>query len=300
MSRVASGVCVVLLIGCAIGCDREADDRSPPVTLGTAAAPMAQEQEASDPDQGEELVPSTERLAEPTEEQEALLVQARTAFLRDQYEQAEAWFYELAHSEPVSGATVTATLALGQIYIETGRPEQALAFFDGLGEILDETPELLLVIARVYRDLGQPQQALQSYDRAFMARQEYLFILTEMAEILLELGEEDRAAQLLLHYEERLAQMAIALISPHQVPLYQRRFVVEIFAMLHDERAHDALTVALDDPEPEIRREAAHALGELVVLEAEPRLRRLAIEDRNEEVRVAARQAIDTLRRLRP
>ncbi len=299
MKRIALCLWVILVVG---ACDRDDGDRSPPVTFGTAGAPVeetAEEEAESAEAELEELMPATERLAEPTPEQEALMMEARTAFLTDDYETAEVAFRELARSEPVSGATVSATLALGQIFVETGRPQEALEFFEEVEENLEETPELLLVVARVYKDLGQPQQALQAYDTAYMARQDYLFILTEMAEILIQEGEEDRAAQLLLHYEERLAQMAVALGSPDQISVQQRAFVVEVFSMLHDERAHDALVMALDDPDAQVRLHAAVALGDLLVMEAEPRLRRLAVDDRSEEVRRAAREAIQTLQSVR-
>lgn len=288
---------LLLLLALVVACER--DDSPPPVTIGSAATsappPENQAEPVLDPD---EEIPAiaTAELAEGTPEQQARLMQARTAFLADEYEVAEAIFSELALETPATGATVSAGIALGQIYLETGRPDEALRFLDALRPAVEDLPEVLLVIARVYAALDRPADALRTYDEAFAQQQDYIFILPEMAELLVAAGEEDTAAQILTHYEERLRGMVAQLTAVEQTADNVRVYIVDLLSMLHDELAHQALIAALEDPNAQVRGDAARALGNLAVTEAEDALRRSAVEDESDAVRLAARQALEEIR----
>lgn len=308
-----SPIAVIVALLCfalvAPGCERDPAD-SPPVTLGTAPASTGsddlqdEEPEADvDPEDQQpaqlahqdQAVP-TVALPEGTAEQQELMMSARTAFLTDNYEDAERAFLQLSTSEPVTGTTVSAAIALAQIFVETGRPEQALNLMAELQENVEDLPEILLVIARVYSDLDRPGEALKAYDQAIQKQPNFIFILTEMAEILLEAGEEEKAGILLIRYEKELQEMATALEATDRTTPQHRLYIVDIFSMLHDELAHNALIAALDDPAPHVRQHAAQALGELGVPEAREPLQKLAIEDESDLVRPAARQALHKLR----
>ncbi len=300
---------VLVATSAAIGCDR--DDDSPSVTVGSApetqSEPPPEQPDDSAQDPAEIPTPEADRradydpeLPDGTAEQQTLFTQARTKFLLDEYEEAEELFEQLAFDEPVTGETVSAAIALGQIYIETGRSEEALELFTELQDHVDEIPEVLLVLARVYADLDHPGLALEAYDRAYEHQADYIFILTEMAQLLLETDQDDRAAELLMRYEERLERMVKKLEDPDETSEHMRVYLVDIIGLLHDERAHEALANALaDDPAEPIRLEAATALGELAAFDAEDALRRSATEDSAESVRVAARHSLGTLRQLR-
>ena len=291
---------IALLI---LGCDR-ADD-SPSVTVSGAPAepgPAPTDEAADEPEQA----PDTQDMAqdhgadlpEGTSEQNSQFLEARTAFLTDDYERAEALFEELAFDEPVTGETVSAAIALGQIYVESDRQQEAIDLFTKLQDHVGDLPEVLLILARTYYELGQPDLALDAYDRAFERQGDYIFILPEMAKILLEQDQEDRATELLLYYEKRLELFVEKLEDPEQTSEEKRIYLVDIVGLLHDERAHEALEKALEDPSEQIRVEAATALGELAAFEAESALRRTATDDESEAVRLAARQAIQSLREM--
>ncbi len=287
-----------------IGCDREED--SPTVTVAGAPTETAAETSTDeDPDApGQPSAtedPSAQHsadLPEGTEEQDTRFMQARTAFLTDDYERAEALFEELAFDEPVTGQTVSAAIALGQIYVETDRQQEAAELFTDLQDHVADLPEVLLVLARTYAELDKPGLALQAYDRAYEQQADYIFILPEMAKILIQQDQQDRAADLLDRYEERLQRFVTKLEDPDNTPEEKRIYLVDIVGLLHDERAHQALQVALDDPSEPVRVEAATALGEMGVFEAESALRQTATDDESEAVRLAARQAIQSLRQL--
>ena len=306
-------------------------DDSPPVTMGAPPAPQSDDStgEASPPLDGDEIdgdeidgaeidgdklgeelgeaLPEASGLdgthaadlPEGTDEQTVKYHRARTAFLSDQYEEAEELFAELARQEPVTNHTVSSAVALAQIYLESGRTEEAKELFDDIIEHIDELPEVLLVLGRIYADLGEPMTALGAFDRAYSLQQDYIFILPEMAQILLSDGEEEKAIQILRRYEERLAKMVEMLEDTDETPDRTRLYLVDILGVVHDDSAHRALEYAVaNDPVPTIRSEAAVALGELGAVEARDTLRKAAVDDESENVRRAARHGLERLREL--
>lgn len=304
MHRILISIALLTTI-CAVtsGCERSDPADSPPVTFSSSAEEEQESEQEQEPEpeqeaaeSPEEIEPQDAELPEGTEEQQALLNEGRKAFLSDQYEEATEIFEELAFDEPVTSDTVSAAVALGQIYLETDRSDEALEMYDNLFEHVSHIPEVIFVIARVFDDLDEPMRALRAYDRAYELNNDYIFILPKMAEILLQDGDEERSGQLLYRYEQRVHQFSNLLESPDEVSEEHRIYVLDILAMLHDERSHRALTNALADPAPQIRADAATALGELAVSEAEDDLRTLATDDDSEAVRVAARHSLETLR----
>lgn len=325
-------VLVTTAFGAAIGCDAEGD--SPPVTLGAAPQSPADEQparaadEVDDESNGDEAgrneapAASDESLPQPesapldeqpehteshpaelpdgTDEQQDLLMEGRTAFVSGEYQRATEIFEHLAFDDPVTGDTVSAAIALAQIYIETGRPDEARALFDELEGHVAEHPEVLLVLARTYADIEEFDRAAETYHRAWEKNPRYIFLLPEKAQALLAAGDEDRASQVLLVYERRLVELKAYLDQPEESTPDQRRYVIDVFGLLDDERAHDAVEEALvDDPSAEVRRFAAQILGEAEVFDAEDTLRVAAVEDDAQEVRQTARRALETLREMR-
>jgi HEAT repeat protein len=82
-----------------------------------------------------------------------------------------------------------------------------------------------------------------------------------------------------------------------------RGHAAEALAYLKKRRSFTVLLSALDDPEPEVRRWAAFALGELGDKRALPELKRVALLDKGgarkgSSVRVEARRAYDRLSEL--
>lgn len=317
MTRLPLLLTIPLVVGAiAVGCD---DDESPEVTFGqqrTDQQPvdepdLATEDETDEADEGDETDKpnqpvvddhqhSVERhmadLPSGTAEQQSQLIEGRKAFLNDQFQEAAEVFEELAFDEPITADTISAAVALGQIYIETGRPDEALDLFERLEDHVNEVPEVLLVLARTYENLDEPRQAIEAYERAYEAKPDYIFILPEMAEILVREGDEDRAGEILVRYEANVAELANHLEDPESTSVEERVYIADIFAMISDERAHDALEVALDDDSERVRAQAAIALGEGAAFDARALLEETATDDESESVRQAARRALEQLR----
>ena len=188
--RIAS--MAVLAMGLlSIGCDREEDSPTVTVSGAPAESPTEISDEGTEPqDPPPAAEDPTEQhsadLPEGTQEQNTRFLQARTAFLSDDYERAEALFEELAFDEPVTSETVSSAIALGQIYVETDRQQKAVELFTQFHDHVADLPEVLLVMARTYAELDKPGLALQSYDRAYEQQADYIFILPEMAKILIQ------------------------------------------------------------------------------------------------------------------
>lgn len=296
-STIALLLCSCLLIGCETGKEEPAR-----VTIGQAPASMTPPQNETtdapaDPAEHQApVVAPTQELHAGTPEQLELLDRAKIAFIAEYQEQAEEYFYELATSSPVSGATVSAAIALGQIYIESGRAHEALALMDDLQESVAELPEVLLVTGRVYSSLNEPMKALRAYDRALQHQPDYIFLYVDMAELLFQVNEQERGAQLLTRYEHRLVQLASVLESPDQTTEAQRLYVLDIFSMVDDERAHQALLHAFDDPSAQVRKLSAELTATFRLHDALEPLERLAIDDPDREVRQTARAALSRIR----
>ena len=311
-----------LLAVASVGCD--SDDDSPSVTFGSPAAPAGDSPEEPPP-QADTVEPDDrggahrlpddpqdrpsaapdEHLEERhmaelppgTDSQQSNLNRGRTAFLNDEYTEAEEVFEELAFDEPITSDTVSAAVALGQIYIETGRPEAALELFDELQDHVRDIPEVLLILARTYESLGETDRAIHAYDRAYEQKRDYIFILPEMANLLVEQDRREEAGELYWRYEQYVEELVGHLHDIDATTEDERVYIADIFALVSDERAHQALEESLDaDPSERVRVQAAIALGEGVAFDARETLRDAATEDSSEAVRRAARRALDTLR----
>ncbi|RAL20211.1 hypothetical protein DL240_17670 [Lujinxingia litoralis] len=304
------------LAGLLSACDKpDAANDSPPITMGGAArdsapsaaeaaeaptdpsAPSAPNAGAADgnapsanPDAPAPARPSGQ-LPGGTPEQKEALMEAKLAFVQERLVEAEDRFKAIAESEPVSGESVSAAIALGQIYTETGRQQQALTLYTNLRERVAGLPEVLLVLARTLADMNRPEEAIATYEQALEGQPDYIFLLTELAQLHLEQGRKERASELLYTYEQRVHTLANRL-EDHSAPAEDRLYLVDVFGFVDDDRAYRALMHALDDPYPQIRRAAATTLGEVRLDDARNLLQRVAIEDDATEVRMAARQAL--------
>lgn len=308
-------IALILVTLLSAACDD--DGESPPLTFsgGDPSAATADDDQADESgesgesDESGESADSDSRGAAPAEapaidlphgsdEQQNQLVQGRTAFLQGDLDTAAERFEALARERPLTRESVSAAVALAQIYAETDRGDEALELFAELEEDVAHIPEVLFTLAGIYGDMGDARRALHAYDRAYALNQDYIFILPQMAEILLAEGKEDEAGQLLAKYEERIAQMANLLESPDDADDADRLYLVDILGMLHDERAHEALENALADPNAEVRGAAAIALGELRITTARQAIEDLAVDDEDPAVRDAAKLALAELDRV--
>ncbi len=296
---------IALLLASAPACKNSNDASAPPVTVAnqnviptknSPNVPAASEQPAPQPSSDQ---PEDGELGPGTPEQETLLIQAKTAFLADDFEVAEGFFRHLANSEPISGPTVTAALALGQIYIDTDRKDEALTLYKSLAERVPDIAEVQLVVARAYAGTGETTAAIRAFQKTLELQPNFVFVHTELGNLYVKAGRNDDAGAAFLKYEQRIYAMAKALENP-ETPDEQRLQIVENFGLITDDRATQAIVTALTDPHPQIRLSAAATLGELNVTAALERLEQMAIEDPDMQVRMTARASANALKNAPP
>lgn len=240
--------------------------------------------------------PSSDGLGEGTQEQQTMLIQAKTAFLANDYDTAEGFFRHLANSEPISGPTVTAALALGQIYTESDRKDEALSLYKSLVEDVPNVAEVQLVVARAYASVGESTAAMRAFEKTLELQPDFVFVHAELGNLFLQAGRNDDAAAAFLKYEQRVYAMASALENP-ETPDNERLQIVENFGLITDDRATEATVVALVDKHPQIRLTAAANLGELNVTAALGILEKMAVEDPDMQVRMTARASVNQLKK---
>lgn len=239
--------------------------------------------------------PLSDELGDGTQDQQTLLIQAKTAFLMDDYDIAEGLFRHLANSEPLSGPTVTATLALGQIYSESDRKADALELYKSLVEDVPDVAEVQLVIARAYVNAGESTAAMRAFEKTLELQPDFVFVHAELGNLFLQAGRNDDAAAAFLKYEQRIYTMAKALENP-ETPDAERLQIIESFGLITDDRATEATVAALTDKHPQVRLVAAATLGELNVTAAREMLEKMAIDDPDMQVRMTARAAANELK----
>lgn len=226
--------------------------------------------------------------------QRALMAKAKAAFLEGRSERAEELFEELVDSEHVSGPRVSAAIALGQIYNETGRAERAVALYEGLADELGEVPEVQIVVARALAGQGERESAIEAYRALLDVQPDYLFALVELAALYEGAGRDEATAKTLYRYEKKVYAMAGKLGAP-DVPLGEKLHVMEVFSMISDDKANEALVEALGDARPEVRARAAVVLAQVGAVEARARLEEVSKRDPQTVVRKAAAYALREL-----
>ena len=296
----------LVLCGALGACEPSEPVKSPPVTVPGAPKPQTtappEANAASEGTDEDATAPAETRapaeLPPGTPEQQEALMQAKMAFLQNRLVEAEELFKDIASAEPVTGDTVSAAIALGQIYSETGRRQRALELYNDLRARVSDLPEVLLVLARTMAELDRPDDAIATYEEALKAQPDYIFLLTELAELHIQQGNQEKAGELLYIYEQRVHTLANRL-EDHTTAPEDRLYLVDVFSFVDDERGYRALIEALDDPHPQVRRAAAITVGELQLDEARNILQRVAIEDEVTEVRLAARAALQVMQEQR-
>lgn len=302
-------IILAVILGSATACKDGTNASAPPVTVAGQNANRADNSPhsekpsvADDQDSPTNTAPTdpiSGELGEGTQEQQTLLIQAKTAFLTDDYETAEGFFQHLANSEPMSGPTVTAALALGQIFIESDRKAQALELYKSLVEDVPDVAEVHLVVARAYASVGESTAAMRAFEKTLKLQPDFVFIHAELGNLFLQAGRNDDATAQFLKYEQRIYAMAKALETP-ETPDTERLQIVESFGLIADDRATQATVAALTDNHPQIRLTAAATLGELNVTAALDALQKMAIEDPDMQVRMTARASVNALKNAPP
>lgn len=260
----------------------------------TGATPPAQADETGETEDEDERGANIPGLADGTDAQYVLLVEAKKAFLTEDISRAEALFKTLANTEPTSGPQVSATIALAQIYNESGRSAEALKLYESLSEEVGELPEIQLVIARALAQQGEFERAERTYRALLKIQPDYAFAQLELGQMFADQGRTEDAAQALYQYEQQIYRLSATLEAP-ETPDIERLRVLNIFSLVSDDRATQATLTALSSRSAPVRAQAAVVLGQTGATEAREALRRMAAEESDIKARMAAQGALKEL-----
>lgn len=229
-----------------------------------------------------------------TEEQQQLLIRAKSAFLNEQWEEAEKRFKELTKLGPVSGPQVTAYIALGSIYNDSDRGEEAQALYTELLEKAPETPEVHFVMARTLAEQDETTRAMRAYEKTIKLQPDYLQAVVELGGLYAKSGRKEEAEKMLYSYEKKVYKLATELESPDAAP--ERKLeLLEIFSFVNDDRANQAIAKTVLDPDPAVRERAIWLAVDLELGSIRPNLEVLAERDPSRRVQLAAREALRNL-----
>lgn len=229
-----------------------------------------------------------------TEAQQQLLVRAKSAFLNEQWDTAETHFKELVQTGEVSGPQVTAYIALGALYRDTDRVDEAHKLYEELLAKAPEVPEVHFVMARTLADQGETTRAIHAYERTLELQPEYLQAMVEVGGLYAKSGRAEESQVMLHGYERKIYALAKELESK-ETPPERKLAILEVLSFIDDDRANEAIAKNVLDPNPEVRERAIWLAVDLELGGIKPNLRVLAERDPSRRVQLAAREALRSL-----
>ncbi len=292
MMRALPVVLVALLI--AVGCTKKSSAAKPAEpTVANTAAQATNNKTTVELEIVRQEQPD-DAMGPGTEEQQQLLIRAKTAFLTEDWDEAEARFKDLTALGPVSGPQVTAFIALGQIYNDSERQDEAQALYTTLLEKAPTTPEVHFVMARTLAEQGETTRAIKEYEQTITLQPDYLQAMVEVGGLYTKAGRKEEAERILYKYEQKVYKLAGELEKDDTHP--ERKLeLLEIFSFVNDDRANQAVAKNVLDPDPVVRERAIWLAVDLKLGSVAPKLRILAEGDPSRRVQLAAREALRTL-----
>ena len=284
-------VIAALLVSSIAACKRKeappAEPRAP--EAATTPAPQTKEVEV-------EVVraPPEDGLGPGTEAQQQLLVQAKSAFLNENWEDAEKHFRALTETGPVSGPQVTAFIALGSIYNDSDRGDEAKALYEVLATKAPAIAEVHFVLARTLAEQGDTTRAMRAYERTVGLQPDYLQAIVELAGLYAKSGRKEEAEKLFYDYEKKVYSLAGKLESP-DTPTPEKLRILDIFSFVDDDRANQAIAKSILDPDPLVRERVIWLAADLDIASIQPKLEVLGTADPSRSVRAAAKEALRQL-----
>ena len=152
------------------------------------------------------------------------------------------------------------------------------------------------MVGRIHRDRGRLDEAIAAYERTLEIQPLYVFLWVELGQLRAQQGDTEASAQAMLTYERKVYALAKELGATEQTALADRLQIIDVFSLVEDDRATQALLEVLrEDPAFEARAAAARALGDVQSVAARPTLETIAASDPSDRVRAAARAALQKL-----
>ncbi|MCB9548365.1 MAG: hypothetical protein H6706_21360 [Myxococcales bacterium] len=226
-----------------------------PVTAGPVSAAPASAAPAS-------AAPASEAAPLPpgTEAQDAALAEGQTALAEGRPEAALRAF--LAGSEgPVTGASVSAGLAAAALLEDQKRVDEAEALYLALQARAREVAEVQFVVGRFLAGRERTADAIAAFQAAIRLQPDFLPAYPLLSALLVGGGQRDVAAELLVDYERRLAAR-IRRVQTEGASDAERVAIVDLLAVLVDERAEEVLRGLLAAESPAVRMAAAGAVAD--------------------------------------
>lgn len=269
-------------------CDKVQDIDAPmPSTASQTAAQIPVSQTAAQPK-------VAQKLDSGTQEQQDMLLRAKADFLEGKWDAAQVAFEKLMVTGPISGPQVTAMIALAEIYKEKGEAAKALALYNDLLARAPDVAEVQFIGGRALAENGETSRAIAAYEKAITLDSNYLQAYVELGALYVKAGRNEEANKIFLAYEQRIYGLAKKLESRDIDPA-EKLDVLEVFSFVKDDRANQAIMMALADPAPEVRERAVTLAEEFGIGEAIDVVKRLAAEDPDTRVRIAARAAAERM-----
>lgn len=245
-----------------------------------------------EPEAGDSEKTPVGELSDGTDAQMKLLQKAKEAFMANRPADARPHFEELTETGPFSGPQASAYIALGQLYIDNGEEKKAVELLSGVPEKGNKIVELRLIRARAHAGLKNFEKAIVEYETLIRMQPSYVFAYPALGQLYAEAGKEEKAGQLYMAYESKVHSMAATLEDPENSKPFERVNILDVFSVLEDERAQQAVLTALEDPEYPVRAKAARTAGQMGLKDAKSTLQEMAKNDENQEVRMAAKRAL--------
>lgn len=198
-------------------------------------------------------------LSEGTAEQLMAIDKANRALAAGDQSQALTHFVE-AFQGPTSGAGITGGIGAASMHEQAGRADEARKIYDELLEKVPEVAEIRFTAGRFFGSVGDKSRAIVEFRKVLEIQPDFLPAYPMLGALLTQTEKPDEAAALMLDYERRLKALLDQLLDP-EVRWFRRRPIIDIFALVDDERVTRALIKSLGDKKAEIRLAAGDALA---------------------------------------
>ena len=290
---------LILALLC-VGCDQPAAPAKPAPTstapVSTAASTAASAAPAS---KASVVPPGTPTILGPGTDGQIEYFELGKEALDKGDEQSALKHFLRASDGAVSGASVSAALAAANLHELRDRPDQAKAIFVRMVALAPGVPELRFAAARFFASQRDTGRAIEGFQATIRHQPEFLPAYPLLAALWMQAGKNDDATQLLLTYETKLNAHLRRLKSVDVHPT-DKRSIIDLLALVGDERATQGLIKALEDPAPVVRLTAAGALGDDPSPEALAALAKAMLAEKEPIVKqvmiAAARRARDATR----
>ena len=242
-------------------CHRDGPKAPPhPSTTPTAQVPVFPSKAARDAAPAREADAGDDTLPPGTLEQQLALREASDALNAGASERALTAYLRAAGGA-VTGTSISAALAATDLYEAQGNLSAARALVERVLREAPRVPEVQFTAARFFAGQRESARAIAGFAEAVALEPDFLPAYPLLAALLVQAGRQGEATPLLIRYESRLGRK-LAQVRDERSPVSARLAVLDLLALLDDERVNRTLMLLLRTPRSEIRIGAAAAIAD--------------------------------------